>query len=127
MRIVVALAFALIVASPAAAQTGFDAGASLRLQNELRWRDGQIRALEAQVGRQRTDDTLRRIETRRLPDLSLSRREAELDAVEAQNLLRATQGASTANAARLRSASPVYDQRLRDLGFASSLPLTPRR
>ena len=111
----------------ATAQGILDAGASIRLQNELRWQQGQIRALEAQADRLQTDQTLRRLERSRAPDPTVSRRQAELDGVETQNLLRATQGASTANAARLRAGSPVYDQRLRELGYASGLPLTPRR
>ena len=129
MRLLPALALAFALCSPQdiAAQVLLGPGADLRLQNELRWQQGQIRALEAEAGQLRTDQTLRRLESRRLPDATLSRRQAEQDVVEAQNLLRATQAASTANAARLRSASPAYDQRLRELGYATSLPLAPRR
>jgi hypothetical protein len=126
-------ALALTVASAvglpaaAAAQGSFDSGVQLRLQNEVRWQQGQIRALEAESDRLRTDHTLRRLENQRQPDPTLSRRQAELDALGAQNLLRATQDASTATAARLRAGSPVYDQRLRDLGYASGLPLGSKR
>ncbi|MBW3617543.1 MAG: hypothetical protein KY446_07255 [Proteobacteria bacterium] len=126
MRTTLALALALAAATPAAAQIVFDPGETLRLQNELRWQQGQIRALEAQAGRLQTEQTLRGLEARRAPDPAISRRQAELDAVEAQNLLRATQAASTARAARLRAASPAYDQQLRELGYATGLPLTPR-
>ena len=130
-RLALALSAALGLSSglptAAGAQAILDSGARLRLQNELRWQQGQIRALEAQADRLRTDQTLRRLESRRSPDPTITRRQIELDAVEAQNLLRATQGASTASAARLRAGSPVYDQRLRELGYASGLPLGPSR
>jgi hypothetical protein len=114
---------ALLAAGPAWAQ---DPGAELRLQNQLRWNEGQLRSLEADLGRLRTDQTLRELQSRRLPDPLLSARQNQLDAVEAENLNRAAQAASTARAARLRAASPVYDQRLRDLGYATGLPVGPR-
>lgn len=123
----VTAAFALVLPTAAAAQGLLEPGAELRLRNEQRWQQGQIRALEAQADRLQTQETLRRLESRRSPDPTNLRRQAELDAVEAQNLLRATQGASTANAARLRAGFPVYDQRLRELGYATGLPLTPSR
>lgn len=121
------LALALsVVAAPAAAQT-VDLGASIRLENERRWTQGQLRALEAEVGRLRTDQTIRRMEARRAPDATISARQAQLEAAEVEALLRATQAASTANASRLRASGSSYDQRLRALGYASSLPLEPRR
>ena len=114
---------ALLAAGPVLAQ---DPGAELRLQNQIRWNEGQIRNLEADLGRLRTDQTIRGLQAQRLPDPILSARQNQLDAVEAENLNRAAQAASTARAARLRAASPVYDQRLRDLGYATGLPADPR-
>ena len=67
------------------------------------------------------------MESRRAPDATISARQAQLEAAEMEALLRATQAASTANATRLRASSSSYDQRLRALGYASSLPLGPRR
>lgn len=120
-----ALLIALGFSTVAAAQV-VDPGASLRLQNQQRWNEGQLRNLEADIGGLRTDQTLRGIQRGRQPDPVLSARERQLEAVEAESLSRASQAASTARAAGLRASSPLYDQRLRELGFATGLP-TPRR
>lgn len=116
-----------LAAAPCVATAqGFDPGAELRLQNQQRWTESQLRNLEADLGGLRTDRTLGRIQAERLPDPVLAARQARQDATQAENLNRATQAASTARASRLREASPVYDQRLRELGFATSLPIGPR-
>lgn len=120
-----ALLIALGFSTVAAAQV-VDPGASLRLQNQQRWNEGQLRNLEADLGALRTDRTVRGLQAGRLPDPVLSARERQLDAVEADNLNRTSQAASTARAAGLRAGSPVYDQRLRDLGFATGPPAPPR-
>jgi hypothetical protein len=119
---------ASLSALPVAAQsTTADFGASIRLQNELRWTQGQLRALEAETDRLRTVQTLRRLDAQSRPDPLIENRQAQLDATEAENLRRAAQAASTANASRLRAADPAYDRRLRDLGYATSLPVGPGR
>lgn len=127
MRTAILASFVMALPLSAAAQVVPDIGAELRLQNELRWQQGQIRALEAQTNRLQTADTVRRLQSGRAPDATLTLRQDELDATEAENLLRATQAASTANAARLRASSPAYDQRLRELGYATGLPITRAR
>lgn len=121
-----ALILATLACSQGASAQSFDPGAELRLQNQQRWTESQLRNLEADLGRLRTDQTLGRIQAERLPDPVLAARQARQDAVEAQDLNRALQAASGARAARLRAGIPVYDQRLRELGFASSLPIGPR-
>lgn len=105
---------------------GNDVGAAIRLENERRWTEGQLRALQAEAGRLRTEATVRGLEARRLPDPTLARRQAESDLVAADNLARASQVASTANAARLRTADPAYDRNLRALGYATGLPVASR-
>jgi len=124
---VLASLFALSLAGAASAQVLPDIGAHLRLQNELRWQQGQIRALEAQADRLQTNATVRRLQSGRAPNPTLELRQYQRDAAEAEALLQATEAASTARAAGLRAASPAYDQRLRELGYASSLPVSPRR
>jgi small-conductance mechanosensitive channel len=124
---VLASLFALSLAGAASAQVLPDIGADLRLQNELRWQQGQIRALEAQADRLQTNATVRRLQSGRAPNPTLELRQYQRDAAEAEALLQATEAASTARAAGLRAASPAYDQRLRELGYASSLPVSPRR
>ena len=124
---IVGLSFALLSAGASTGQTIPDIGFELRLQNEIRRQQGEIRALEAQSDRLRTDNTVRRLEAGRAPDPTLELRQYERDTAQAEALLRATQAASTANVARLRAATPEYDRRLRELGYASSLPLTPPR
>jgi hypothetical protein len=119
--------FVLLTAPQALAQVVPDLGAELRLQNELRWQQGQIRALEAEVARMQTDATLRRLQSARQPDARITARMAEQDAIQAEALLRGTEAASTARAAGLRAASPVYDRRLRELGYATGLPVGPGR
>lgn len=132
MRTVLLFSALLLAAAPAAAQapapaqSPADFAATLRLENELRWQAGQLRALEAQTDRLRTDQTIRRLQARSRPDARLEARQAELDAAETEALRRAAQSASTDRAARLRASEPAYDRRLRDLGYASSLPLGSR-
>lgn len=89
--------------------------ASMRLDNELRWIEGRQRALEAQAMRVQTDRTVRRLEQQRAPD-PLARRQAEIDAVEADQRLRAGQAASTERARELRRQ-----------GYAADLPIAPPR
>lgn len=118
MRIALALLAALL-ATPAAAQVlPLDPAAALRFQNEQRFLETQQRALEADLGRLRTDQTVRQLQNERLPDPVLSRRQSDSDAAEADALLRAQQAQSTARAGRLRTG-------LGALGYADSLPLTP--
>ena len=116
----------LIFAFPIPAAAQMDPGAELRLQNQQRWTEGQLRNLDADLGRLRTDQTIRRLQAERLPDPVIAARQQQLDAVQAENLARASQAASTDRAARLRAADPVYDRRLRELGFATGLPLQRR-
>ena len=120
MRILLALV--LLLAGPAAAGAQIDPGAELRLQNQQRWNESQLRNLQADLGRIRTDQTVRRLQAERLPDPVLTDRQLRQDATEAENLSRASQAASTDRAARLRAADPAYDRRLRELGFATGLP-----
>lgn len=124
--ILAGLILALSLSQNAAAQVS-DIGLELRLQNEVRRQQGELRALEARTDALRTESTIRRLEAGRAPDPTLAVRQYERDAAEAQALLRATRAASTANAARLRASTPEYDRRLRALGYASGLPLTPAR
>lgn len=111
--------FAALLATPAAAQVlPLDPAAALRLQNEQRFFETRQRALEADLGRLRTDQTVRQLQNERLPDPILSRRQSDQNAAEADALLRAGQAQSTARAARLRTG-------LGALGYADTLPLAP--
>jgi len=109
---------ATLLAAPAAAQTfpALDPAAALRLQNEQRYLDTRQRALEAELGRLGTAQTLDRLSRQGLPDAALLRRQAAQDAAEADALLRAQQARSTLRAARLRSALAAQ-------GYADALPL----
>lgn len=121
MRFAIAVVAAL-AASPAAAQVLFpqpDIAAELRLRNEQSYLETQQRALEADLGRLRTNQTLNRLEGQRLPDPMLVQRQSAQDLAEAEATLRAQQAQSTARAARLRTG-------LSALGYADSLPLNPR-
>jgi len=131
--VLTALTALLVSAAPSAASAqalpghgAADVGAAMRLENERRWIEGQLRALQAEAGRLRTEATVRGLEARRAPDATLALRQAELDAVAADNLARASQAASSANAARLRAADPAYDRSLRALGYATGLPVARR-
>ena len=120
MRALLALLLAAS-AAPAAAQVVFldDPVAALRLENELRYQQGQQRAFEAELGRFRTEQTVRRLQTDRLPDPIIENRAALQETVEAEALRRAQQAQSTERAARLRSGLAAF-------GYADSLPLNRR-
>jgi TolA-binding protein len=122
MRLAVLL-IASSLASPAAAQVLVgDPLRSLSIQNEQRYLESQIRALQARTGRLETQQSLQRLEQQRGPSDLAGMRQLQLDAVEAQQTLRAHQAASTARAARLRGQSS-----LGALGYADGLPLAPRQ